>query len=262
MGAEAANAGETVDEMPVLLVVADNEEMLRFVASHFESNYNVVIATNGREAMERMAHSKVSLIICDWMMPVMDGVEFLKTVRGNENYSHIPFVMLTAKTDNTSKIETMRYGADAYVEKPFSIGYLDARIENLLEMRRMLREKYSNSPFEPITTLAPTQVDNELLTRMQKLIDENLSNPDLNVDFLAERLGISRSGLYDKIRSLADVTPHELIQLSRLKKAAEYLAEGKYRVQEVSYMVGISNSSYFSRLFQKQFGVRPSEFKG
>ena len=256
------NQVEASDEQPVLLVVDDNEEMLSFIASHFESNYTVVTATNGREALECMAHSKVSLIICDWMMPVMDGVEFLKAVRGNENYSHIPFVMLTAKTDNTSKIQTIRCGADAYVEKPFSIGYLDARIDNLLEMRRLLREKYSNSPFEPITTLAPTQVDNELLTRMQALIDENLGNPDLNVDFLAERLGISRSGLYDKIRSLADVTPHELIQLSRLKKAAEYLAEGKYRVQEVSYMVGINNSSYFSRLFQKQFGVKPSEFKG
>lgn len=192
---EAVNAEETVDEKPVLLVVDDNEEMLGFVASHFEPNYTVVTATNGREALEEMGHSKVSLIICDWMMPVMDGVEFLKAVRSNENYSHIPFVMLTAKTDNTSKIETMRCGADAYVEKPFSIGYLDARIENLLEMRRKLREKYSHSPFEPITTLAPTQVDNELLTRMQKLIDENLADPDLNVDFLAERLGISRSGL-------------------------------------------------------------------
>lgn len=249
------------DGKPVLLVVDDNEEMLKFVASHFESNYKVLTATNGKEAIDLMARNSVSLIICDWMMPVMDGVEFLKAIRENENYSHIPFVMLTAKTDNTSKIETMRCGADAYVEKPFSISFLDARIENLLEMRRRLREKYSNSPFEPITTLAPTRIDNELLTRMQELIDENLANPDLNVDFLAERLGISRSGLYDKIRSLADVTPHELIQISRLKKAAEYLAEGKYRVQEVSYMVGINNSSYFSRLFQKQFGVRPSEFK-
>lgn len=258
----ADTADDMADNKPILLVVDDNEEMLHFVESHFEPNYTVVTAENGREALERMAHSKVGIIICDWMMPVMDGVEFLKAVRGNENYSHIPFVMLTAKTDNTSKIETLRCGADAYVEKPFSIGYLDARIDNLLEMRRKLREKYSNSPFEPITTLAPTQVDNELLTRMQKLIDDNLANADLNVDFLAERLGISRSGLYDKIRSLADITPHELIQISRLKKAAEYLAEGKYRVQEVSYMVGISNSSYFSRLFQKQFGVKPSEFKG
>lgn len=259
--AEEASEAE-MEGKPILLIVDDNDEMLRFIASHFESNYKVITATNGREALDLMQHNKVSLIICDWMMPVMDGVEFLKAIRENENFSHIPFVMLTAKTDNTSKIETMRSGADAYVEKPFSIGYLDARIENLLEMRRRLREKYSNSPFEPITTLASTQVDNELLTRMQELIDENLSNAELNVDFLAERLGISRSGLYDKIRSLADVTPHELIQLSRLKKAAEYLSEGKYRVQEVSYMVGFSNSSYFSRLFQKQFGVRPSEFHG
>ena len=251
-----------VETKPVLLVVDDNEEMLRFIATNFESGYTVVTAMNGREALDCMKTHKVSMIICDWMMPVMDGVEFLKAIRENENYSHIPFVMLTAKTDNTSKIETMRHGADAYVEKPFSIGYLEARIENLLEMRRKLREKYSHSPLEPITTLAPTQVDNELLTRLQELIDEHLANPELSVDFLAENLGISRSGLYDKIRSLADVTPHELIQLSRLKKAAEYLAEGKYRVQEVSYMVGISNSSYFSRLFQKQFGVKPSEFKG
>ena len=167
--------------------------------------------------------------------------------------------MLTSKTDNTSKVESMRCGADAYVEKPFSMSYLEARIDNLLEMRKRLRDKYSHSPLEPISTLAPTQVDNELLTRLQELIEEHLANPELNVDFLAEQLGISRSGLYDN-KSLADVTPHELIQLTRLKKAAEYLAEGKYRVQEVSYMVGISNSSYFSRLFQKQFGVRPSEF--
>lgn len=243
------------------MVVDDNEEMLRFISSHFENNYDVVTAMNGREALNCMAKTSVNLIICDWMMPVMDGVEFLKTIRENENYSHIPFVMLTAKTDNTSKIETMRCGADAYVEKPFSISYLEARINNLLEMRKRLREKYSHSPLEPITTLAPTQVDNELLTRLQELIEEHLANPDLNVDFLAEQLGISRSGLYDKIRSLADVTPHELIQITRLKKAAEYLAEGKYRVQEVSYMVGMNNSSYFSRLFQKQFGVRPSDFQ-
>lgn len=245
---------------PILLVVDDNEEMLQFISSHFDKNYEVIKATNGKEALECMGKKQVNMIICDWMMPVMDGVEFLKAIRENENYSHIPFVMLTAKTDNTSKIESMRYGADAYVEKPFSISYLEARIDNLLEMRKRLREKYSHSPFEPIAALAPTQVDNVLLTRLQELIEEHLANPELNVDFLAEQLGISRSGLYDKIKSLADVTPHELIQLTRLKKAAEYLAEGKYRVQEVSYMVGINNSSYFSRLFQKQFGVRPSEF--
>lgn len=246
---------------PVLLVVDDNEEMVSFIASYFDKNYDVVTASNGKEALEEMKKAQVGLIICDWMMPVMDGVQFLKSIRENENYSHIPFVMLTAKTDNMSKIETMKSGADAYVEKPFSINYIEARIENLLEMRTLLRQKFSNSPWEPLTTLAPTQIDNELLTKIQKVIEDNISNPELSVDFIADNLAISRSGLYSKIKSLADVTPHELIQLTRLKKAAELLASGKYRsISEVSYMVGFSNSSYFSRCFSKQFGMKPAEF--
>ena len=245
---------------PALLVVDDNEEMVKFISSSFESNYDVLTASDGKEALKRMSERSVSLIICDWMMPVMDGVEFLKAVRKDENYSHIPFVMLTAKTDNVSKIETMRFGADAYVEKPFSIGFLEARIENLLEMRSMLRRKFSGSPLEPITTLASTPVDNELLSKLQALIEENFSNPALNVDFIADHLGISRSGLYSKIRTLANVTPNELIQITRLKKAAELLAEGKYRVNEICYMVGFNSSSYFSRCFQKQFGEKPGEF--
>lgn len=245
---------------PVLLVVDDNEEMVNFIASHFEKNYEIITASNGKEALEKMTENTVSLIICDWMMPVMDGEEFLRKIRSDENYSHIPFVMLTAKTDNASKITSMKSGADAYVEKPFSISYLDARIGNLLEMRALLRQKYSHMPLEPLSSIAPTEVDNELLKKLQTLIEENFSNPSLNVDYLAEHLGISRSGLYAKIRSLADVTPNELIQITRLKKAAELLAENKYRINEICYMVGFNSSSYFSRCFQKQFGMKPGEF--
>ena len=247
-------------EDPVLLVVDDNKEMVDFISSHFERNYEIMTASNGLEALEKMDQKPVSLIICDWMMPEMDGEEFLRKIRNDENYSHIPFVMLTAKTDNASKITSMKSGADAYVEKPFSINYLDARIANLLDMRALLRKKYSRMPLEPITTIAQTEVDNELLKKLQSLIEENFSNPDLNVDFIAERLAISRSGLYAKIRSLADVTPNELIQITRLKKAAELLAENKYRVNEICYMVGFNSSSYFSRCFQKQFGMKPGEF--
>ena len=247
-------------EDPVLLVVDDNLEMLKFISSHFDKNYEVITATNGEEALQKMKEKPVSLIICDWMMPVMDGEEFLNKIRQDEHYSHIPFVMLTAKTDNDSKITSMKSGADAYVEKPFSLGYLDARIENLLEMRSLLRKKYSQTPLEPLTSIAQTDVDNEFLTRLQKIIEENFSNPELNVDYIAERLCISRSGLYAKIKSLADVTPNELIQITRLKKAAELLAENKYRINEICYMVGFNSSSYFSRCFQKQFGMKPGEF--
>lgn len=250
----------SIPDDPVLLVVDDNEEMVNFISSHFEKNYEVITASNGKEAYEKMKERTVSLIICDWMMPVMDGKEFLKKIRHDENFSHIPFVMLTAKTDNASKISTMKSGADAYVEKPFSISYLDARIENLLEMRNLLKKKYSQMPLEPLTSIAHTEVDSELLKKLQTLIEENFSNPNLNVDFLAERLGISRSGLYAKIRTLADVTPNELIQITRLKKAAELLKENRYRINEICYMVGFNSSSYFSRCFQKQFGMKPGEF--
>lgn len=250
------------DKRPVLLVVDDNEEMVGFIANCFEKHYDVLTAVNGRDALEKMRTATVSLIICDWMMPVMDGVEFLKTIRRDENYCHIPFVMLTAKTDNTSKVETMKSGADIYVEKPFSTSYLEACIGNLLEMREVLHKKFSESPLEPLSSLAKTDVDNCLLGKMQTLIEENFSNPELNVDFLADRLGISRSGLYAKIRSLANVTPNELIQLTRLKRAAQLLKEGKYRVNEICYMVGFNSNSYFTRCFFKQFGVNPGEFAG
>ncbi len=245
---------------PVLLVVDDNEEMVRFIAKNFEKHYDVVTAGNGEEALGRLSEFPVSLIICDWMMPVMDGVEFLKRVRRNEYYCHIPFVMLTAKTDNLSKIETMKTGADLYIEKPFSISYLEACIDNLLEMRALLKKKYTEEPLEPISTLASTEVDSDFLTRMQALIEDNFSNPELNVDFIADHLGISRSSLYNKIKTMADVTPKELIQITRLKKGAELLKEGKYRVNEIGYMVGFNNSSYFSKCFQKQFGMKPAEF--
>ena len=245
---------------PVLLVVDDNEEMVRFIAKNFEKHYDVVTAGNGEEALAKLSEFPVSLIICDWMMPVMDGVEFLKRVRRNEHYCHIPFVMLTAKTDNLSKVETMKTGADLYIEKPFSISYLEACIDNLLEMRALLKKKYTEEPLEPISTLASTEVDNDFLTRMQALIEENFSNPELNVDFIADHLGISRSSLYNKIKTMADVTPKELIQITRLKKGAELLKEGKYRVNEIGYMVGFNNSSYFSKCFQKQFGMKPAEF--
>lgn len=245
---------------PTLLVVDDNEEMVSFIASSFERHYEIVTASNGKEALEKLAKNKVSMIICDWMMPVMDGVELLKKVRENEAYSHIPFVMLTAKTDNVSKIETMRQGADLYIEKPFSTGYLEACIASLLDMRALLKKKFSESPLEPITTLAVTDLDNEFLSKIQNLIEENFSNPDLTVDFLADHLGISRSGFYTKIKTLVDVTPKELIQITRLKKAAALLCEGKYRINEISYMVGFNSSSYFSKCFHKQFGMTPGEF--
>ena len=153
-------------------------------------------------------------------MPRMDGVEFCRAVRADSRISHIPFILLTAKTDLNSKVSGMDCGADAYIEKPFSVQYLKACIKNLIDLRIMLRQRFTHMPMVPLNSVAVNTVDDDFLRRMNAIIEDNFSNPELNVDFLASELCISRSGLFVKIKQLVNVTPGELIQLVRLKKAA------------------------------------------
>ncbi len=243
-----------------MLIVDDSEDMVSFLANHFKEKYTVLTAGDGIEALDLLGKHEVNIIISDWMMPRMDGAEFCIRVRRSPLTSHIPFVMLTAKTDDDSKVEGMDVGADTYIEKPFSVQYLEACIRNILEIRRRLIEKFSTQPLQPVTEIASNPTDNEFLSRMNKVIEDNFSNPDLNVNFLAEHLNISRSGLFAKIKTLADITPNEMIQVVRLKRAAQLLRENKYSVSEIGYMVGFSNPSYFSKCFQKQFGIRPVDY--
>lgn len=252
---------EPLGVRPRVLVVDDNPDMVSFLAHSFANDYDVLTAADGNEALRLLSANEVSVVVSDWMMGGMDGLQLLKAIREDQSLSHIPFVMLTAKTDDAAKVAGTEGGADAYVEKPFSVDYVKAVVKNLLDMRRLLQKKYASSPTMAMETVATTRQDSEFLQRLDSLIRENLNNPQLSVDFLATRNNMSRSSFYSKIKEMTDVTPHELIQLTRLKKAAEYLSQGSYRVQEVCDLVGIPNSSYFSRLFQKQFGVRPSEFR-
>ena len=243
-----------------MLIVDDSEDMVSFLSSNFQEKYQVMTACDGLEALDLLSKHEVNIIISDWMMPRMDGAELCRRVRLDPATSHIPFVMLTAKTDDDSKVQGMDVGADTYIEKPFSVEYLKACIRNMLEIRRRLMEKFSTQPLEPVTKIASNPTDNAFLQKMNQLIEDNLSNSDLNVNFLAEHLNISRSGLFAKIKTLADVTPNEMIQIMRLKKAALLLKDGRYQVGEVGYMVGFSNPSYFSKCFQKQFGITPGAF--
>ncbi len=255
-----AAATPTKEKKKTMLVVDDNEDMVRFLADSFRQEYRVLTATDGIDALNQLKEHEVALIISDWMMPRMDGVELCRTVRSGTNTSHIPYILLTAKTDNESKVQGMDCGADLYIEKPFSIAYLEACIKNMLSMRRLLREKFSHQPLEPLSHITNNLVDNEFLEKMKKIIEDNFSNPDFSVNLLADQLFVSRSGLFAKIKALADITPNEMIQLTRLKKAASLLATGNYQVSEVCYMVGFNNPSYFSKCFLKQFGVKPSDF--
>ncbi len=243
------------------LLVDDNDDMLHFLSDSMKPYYNLLTATDGAQALRLLEKHQVSLIVSDWMMPVMDGEELCRRVRNNPQTSHIPFIMLTAKTDDASKVRGMDCGADAYIEKTFSLDYLQACIGNLLELRRMLWRRFSQQSSTPITEMAGSPLDSDLLLRMERIIEENLANSDLSVDLLAQELGISRSGLFAKIKTLSDVSPNEMIQAIRLKKAAALLSKGGHRISEVCYMVGFSSPSYFSKCFQRQFGVKPGEYQ-
>ena len=248
------------DPDATILIIDDSEDMIHFLESNFKQKYKVITAHDGVEALDILSKQKVGIIISDWMMPRMDGAELCRRVRRDPLTSHIPFVMLTAKADDESKVKGMDVGADIYIEKPFSIEYLEACIRNMLQMRLHLMKKFSSQPLEPVTEIAHNPTDNAFLVKMNKIIEENFSNSELNVNFLADKLNISRSGLFAKIKTLADVTPNEMILIVRLKRSAQLLLEGDHTVSEVSYMVGFSNPSYFSKCFHKQFGIRPADY--
>ena len=243
-----------------MLIVDDSEDLRDFLKSNFNDKYDIITAEDGIEALHLLQKHEVNIIISDWMMPRMDGAELCRRVRQDQQTSHIPFIMLTAKTDDDSKVEGMDVGADTYIEKPFSVQYLEACIRNILQIRRQLMEKFSTQPLEPVTEIAQNPTDSEFLKRMNHTIEENFSNSELNVNFLAAELNISRSSLFAKIKTLAEITPNEMIQVVRLKKAAQLMKEGKYTISEISYMVGFSNPSYFSKCFQKQFNIKPTDY--
>ncbi|HJV78643.1 MAG TPA: two-component regulator propeller domain-containing protein [Paludibacter sp.] len=256
----ANHAPKAKTDKPVLLIVEDNADMRSFLCSNFIEDYEVISARDGLDGLELIKKHDINLIISDLMMPRMDGMEFCKEIRSNILWSHIPVILLTAKTDLNSKIDGLNIGADSYIEKPFSISHLKAQINNLIESRDLLRRKYSEMPFVSITSIAGNSADEQFLTKVNEIIEHNISNESFSIDILAEELCISRSGLFAKIKTLADITPNELIQLIRLKKAAGYLVQKEYRINEIAYMVGFNNPSYFSKCFQKQFGVRPMDF--
>ena len=238
---------EVEQDAEVVLIVEDSPEMLDFLRDSFADNFIVLTASDGLEALKILQTSEVNIIVSDLMMPNMDGLELCNEVKTSMLWSHIPFVLLTAKTDVDSKMDGMNVGADSYIEKPFSMSYLQAKVKNLIDSREMLRKKYSELPFVPIKTIAGNPADEAFLSKTHEILEQNIANEDFNIDQLVQELGISRSGLFAKIKSLTGLTPNELLQLIRLKKAATYLLKKEYRINEVAYMVGFSNPSYFSK---------------
>jgi signal transduction histidine kinase/DNA-binding response OmpR family regulator len=245
----------------IVLVVEDNEEMLSFIADKLRKQFAVEKAVNGVEALKIIEEKNIDLVLTDVMMPEMDGFELCRNIKGNLEYSHIPVVLLTAKNDLDSKIHGLKMGADAYVEKPFSMNHLITQLTNLLSNRRREREAFMRKPFLPIQNMGMNKADEQFLQKVIDFISENITDSNFNVESLSEKLFMSRSNLHRKIKALTELAPIDFIRLIRLKKAAELIQSGQYRIGEICYLVGINSSSYFIKLFQKQFGMTPKEFE-
>lgn len=248
------------ENKPTVLVVEDDPDMLVFLERQLSELYSVLKATDGEKALKVLENAYVSMIVTDVVMPRMDGFELCRKLKSDVNYSHIPVVLLTAKTNMQSKIEGLELGADAYVEKPFSVEFLSATIANLLQSREKLRETYARSPLVASNTMAMSKADEEFLKKLHEIIRANLHDPDFGMEDVADALCMSRSGFYRKIRGLSDLTPNDYLRLERLKKSAELLQEGKYPVTEICYLSGFNTPSYFTKCFLKQFGVLPKDF--
>jgi signal transduction histidine kinase/DNA-binding response OmpR family regulator len=243
-----------------MLIVEDTKDMLEFISSVFDGNSLVFKAGNGKDALEILKNHDIDIIISDISMPVMNGFEMLKQIRNNDLFRHIPVIMLTVENSLETKIKGLEYGADAYIEKPFSTKHLKVTVDNLLNRRENLRKRFTYSPLKQENDSITSDKDKEWFARVTELINSNISEPEISIDTLAGDLNMSRSSFQRKIKGLTGLSPVEFIRLIRLKKAAELLSAGTYRINEVSYMVGFNKPSYFSALFKKQFGVLPKEF--
>lgn len=256
----AKEAEEAFDSSkPSVLIVEDNKEILGFLQRELSMSYKILQSLNGREALEVLQKENVQLIISDIMMPVMDGIELCKKIKTDLQYSHIPIILLTAKNTLHSKIEGLEVGADAYIEKPFSFEHLQAQITNLITNRNKLKEYFASSPLTHLKGIACSKPDKNFLEQLNNVIYENITDIELDVEQLSRLMNMSRPTLYRKIKALSNLMPSELIHLSRLKKAAELLAEG-HKISEVASMVGYSVQSNFSRDFHKQFGITPTNY--
>jgi signal transduction histidine kinase/DNA-binding response OmpR family regulator/streptogramin lyase len=244
-----------------LLLIEDNEEMLLFIKERLEEHFTVETAHNGQEALEVVRNNHSDLVISDIMMPVMNGYELCKIMKADLNLCHIPVIFLTAKNDLDSKINGLKLGAEAYVEKPFSFNYLKTQVFSLLSNRRIEREAFSKRPFFPVHNMQMNKGDEEFANRVIREIQNNITDINFGVERMAENLGMSRSNLLRKIKNLFNLSPVDFIRLIRLKKAAELIQEGKFRIGDIGYMVGINSPSYFGKLFLKQFGMTPKEFE-
>lgn len=243
-----------------ILIVEDNKELRTLLTDYLSSFFEIVEAENGVEASELLCKMEIDLVLSDIMMPEKDGITLSREIKSNLETSHIPVILLTAKTGVDSKIEGAQAGADLYFEKPIDFNLLLITINNTFDHQKRLKEYYAKNYFVESPELSANEQDNKFLKRFIEILDENINQPELDVNFLASELTMSRSKLYLKIKALTDKSIIEFILNYRLRKAARIIVEENISMRQVMERIGMESQSYFTNTFKKEFGETPSAF--
>ena len=244
-----------------ILVVDDEFELRQFISEDLAEQYNVIQAPNGKIALDIIEDQTVSLIVTDIMMPVMNGIELCKAIKEDMRFCHIPVIVLTAKVSLNDHLEALESKSDEYIEKPFHTKVLISQINNLLANRKLLCTSYLQSPYSITDNVATNNLDKQFLDRLNQYVIESIHDENLTIELLAERMNMSTSTLYRKVKQLTSVSPQEFVKCCKLKKAAELLARGNMPIKQVAEETGFSSTTYFTTCFMKQFGITPGKFK-
>jgi len=243
-----------------LLIVEDNTELRNYLKTELKSQYKILLAKNGKEGLQLAKEFLPDIIMTDVIMPEMDGFMFCKHIKSDIKTSHIPLLMLTAKTTIENRKEGIEKGADAYMVKPFDMGLLKLRLSQLITSRQLIFNKYFNV-ISDLDTANTTSLDKIFIEKVLSYINESIGDPDLNVESLASQLNLSRSQFYRKIKALTNQTANEFIRNIRLLRAKQIIETGNSNISEVCYKVGFSSPSYFTKCFKSYFGVLPKEIE-
>jgi YesN/AraC family two-component response regulator len=244
-----------------ILIVEDNPDLRSFIGGYFQHQFIILNASDGEEGLAIATNKIPTLVISDVMMPKMNGIQLASKLKGDERTSHIPIILLTAKTDGESRIEGLKTGVDDYLAKPFSAEELGVRVNNLIEQRKKLAKKYSNSAnIIPEPPPLEASIDDKFMMRAKKVVDASIGDASFGVEKFAEEMHLSRAQLFRKIKALRGISPTEFITNIRLQKAADLIRAKADTLTQISYSVGFNEQSYFAKRFRKKFGVSPSEY--
>jgi signal transduction histidine kinase/ligand-binding sensor domain-containing protein/AraC-like DNA-binding protein len=248
------------DAIFTILVIEDNLDMQKFLYSQLSDTYRILLAQNGAEGIETCRESMPDLILSDIMMPEIDGFEFCRQIKGDVATSHIPIILLTAKSGAEDQIKGLKEGADDYITKPFSAEALKLKVRNILENRKKLADKFSSASRYIPENIKISQIDQGFLEKLIKLVEDNIDDSELSGDVIAAEMGMSKGNLYKKLKILTGMTVNIFVRTIRLKVAARLLKQGKYNISEIAYAVGFNNPKYFSTCFSEMFSVSPKEY--